>query len=71
MKQLNENTNRSKIFRTIIERLDIRRTQSTFSPKAEQKISYDDLKGQNLFTGGNVNGEITLAAWECAWIKEQ
>lgn len=37
-KQLTENTNRKQIFNTLIERLRIRRKESAFSPRAEQKV---------------------------------
>ena len=36
----------------------------------EQCIAYEELHGCDLLTGKNVEGEITLKAWECAWVKE-
>lgn len=103
-KQLTGESNRKQIFDTLVERLNIRRTESAFSPRAgqkilkenekvlsfirenkqtqesihvlinvsgeEQKIAYSRLNGFNLLTKEVVNGEITLEAWECAWVKE-
>ena len=36
----------------------------------EQRIAYEQLNGCDLLTGKNVGGELTLKAWECAWVKE-
>lgn len=36
----------------------------------EQHIAYEELNGCDLLTGKNVEGELTLNAWECAWVKE-
>ena len=38
--------------------------------RKEQSIAYKELHGCDLLTGKNVEGEITLKAWECAWVKE-
>lgn len=35
----------------------------------EQKAAYDGLNGYDLLTGKTVRSEITLKAWECAWVK--
>ena len=36
----------------------------------EQHIAYEELNGYDLLTGKNVEAELTLNAWECAWVKE-
>ncbi len=37
--------------------------------RQEQTVAYESLYGTNLLTGEAVYGELTLKAWECAWVK--
>lgn len=73
--QLAEDTNRKRIFDTLIQRLNIRRNESAFSPAAGQKVRKENKKiiniirsndrtGETIHVLINVSGQEQTAAYE-------